>query len=368
VARLYELDALRSFCMLYGIFFHAHCVAQTRVSGVLFEASGFFRMSTFFFVSAFFTALLLSRRGVAQALWSRAVALGVPLIVTFLTLVPLAKWGLHSLAVLPEAPVAFAQLYVKSITFELSGAYLHLWFLVVLLVYLPTAPVLVLALRQPRVLRVLDGIVAILPERGRVLALALAVGTACGLSLIAAKFLLPSRALSSLLVVGCFFNYPFYVMGIAAFVFRERFGSLIRIDLPAIALALICAVFVLSVGAVERVPAVWFAYGAANAVAALTLTAIFTRFFSRPGPWLAFLSRSVYSVYLVHFTFIALFGLAFARLGAEGPLLYWLVVAATMLSAFLFHALVDRVSWLTFLYNGRVRAPLVAPPLPVLAR
>ncbi len=361
--RLHEFDALRSFCMLYGIFFHAHSVSGFWLSTIIFEASAYFRMSTFYFVSAFLTAMLLDRRGVTATLRSRSVALAVPLAAAFLTLVPLAKWGQFSLAA-PAGNVSFGDLDLKVITFDVSGAYLHLWFLVVLLVYLLTAPVLVHAMRQAVVARVLGRIAGTVPLRARFLVLALAVGAACALSMTIREILLPDRAMTSLVVFGCFFNFPFYVMGIAAFVFREQFGRLIRFDLPAICAGLACA-FLLTLGPDVPDPVRWVGTGMANAVAALSLTALFARF-TRQGPLLAFLSRSIYSVYLVHFTFIFLFGLLFARLGAEGAMLYCLIVAATLPSCFLFHEMIERSRWLTFLFNGKMSPPSIASPAPAL--
>lgn len=79
--------------MVYGIFFHAQSVGSFWLSTAIHDASGFFRMATFFFVSAFLTAMIFERKGVSGTMWTRCLALGVPLVVSYLTLMPLAKWG-----------------------------------------------------------------------------------------------------------------------------------------------------------------------------------------------------------------------------------------------------------------------------------
>lgn len=361
MSRLYHLDALRSFCMIYGIFFHAHSVAGFWLSSAISEASGFFRMATFFFVSAFLTAMILDTKGVAETLRSRLVALGVPLVVGYLTLVPLAKWGQFSIARLPGDPADLGVIFGKMLSFELSGAYLHLWFLIVLLVYLVTAPAVLALLRHAPVARRIGRIAGAVPARLQVLALAVLVGVACAVSMGLREVLLPESAHGSTLVRGCFFNYPFYLLGLAAHVFRDRFAGLFRVDGAAIGAALFCVLVVkLADGMPEQ--ATWVLKGFVNTVAALGLTTIFARYFDRPGPRIAFLSRSIYSVYLVHFTFIFLFGYVFARLGAEGGLLYGLVVVCSIPASIAFHIRVVEASpLLRFLYNGRMTAAAARP-------
>ncbi len=363
---MYYFDALRSFCMVYGIFFHAQSVAGFWLSSAIHEASGFFRMATFFFVSAFLAAMIFERKGLFDTLRSRALALGVPLVVSYLTLVPLAKWGQFSIARMPDGgPANLARIFFKMVTFELSGAYLHLWFLIVLLLYLSTAPVALAMFRLEIFGRWARAIARKIPRPAQVAVLALIVGAGCALSMSVMMAVLPERAHSSTLVNGCFLNYPFYLMGLAAYVFRDGFTNLFRLDPVALGAACLCVLLLLTMPDALPQQARWFLKGAVNTVAALGLTALFARFLSRPGPRLAFLSRSIYSVYLVHFTFIFLFGYLFAELGATGAVLYCLVVLCSVPASVAFHvAVVEPWSAMRFLFNGRItsRARTVSTP------
>lgn len=345
--------------MVYGIFFHAQSVGGFWLSSAIHEASGFFRMATFFFVSAFLTAMIFERKGVFDTLRTRCLALGVPLVVSYLTLVPLAKWGQFSIARMPDGgPANLANIFSKMITFELSGAYLHLWFLIVLLVYLVTAPVALALFRFEICERRIHAMSRKIPRPAQVAVLASIVGAGCALSMSVMVAVLPERAHSSTLVNECFFNYPFYLMGLAAYAFRDKFTSLFRIDRVALAAATLCVLSLFWMPDAMPHQARWFLEGAVNTVAALGLTALFARYFSRPGPRLAFLSRSVYSVYLVHFTFIFLFGYLFAELGAEDAALYCLVVLCSVPASIAFHVMVvEPTAALRFLFNGRITSP-----------
>jgi peptidoglycan/LPS O-acetylase OafA/YrhL len=91
--------------------------------------------------------------------------------------------------------------------------------------------------------------------------------------------------------------------------------------------------------------------------------ALFERIFDRASASLSFLSRSIYSVYLSHFTFIYLFGYIFAFLEFEGAALYGLVVATALPASVIFHLLIERSATLLFLFNGRLPAGVQTVPV-----
>ena len=367
---MYYLDALRSFCMVYGIFFHAQSVGGFWLSSAIHDASAFFRMATFFFVSAFLTSMIFERKGIVRTIRSRGLALGVPLVVSYLTLVPLAKWGQFSLALMPDGgPADLGMIFSKMVTLELSGAYLHLWFLIVLLIYLVTAPAALAIFRLQACERWIQKISDWIPRSAQISVLAMIVGAACAVSMSLREVVLPERAHSVFVANECFFNYPFYLMGLAAYVYRNRgFGDLLRLDPLALGAAALGVILILMTPDALSPQARWFLEGAVNAVATLALTAVFARFFNRPGPWLAFLSRNIYSVYLVHFTFIFLFGYLFAELGAEGALLYCLVVLCSIPASVAFHVMVVEPSAvLRFLFNGRITSSATVVSTPATA-
>lgn len=60
--RLFYVDALRCFCMLFGIFVHSASIDFNRELALMVfvrDASELFRMSAFFLISGYFTAFVV---------------------------------------------------------------------------------------------------------------------------------------------------------------------------------------------------------------------------------------------------------------------------------------------------------------------
>ncbi len=135
--RLHHLDALRSFCMIYGVFVHALNLADFGALEAIAQVSKHFRMGTFFAVSAMLAVLVMPRMGPRTFLTKRLVAFLVPLSVGLLVLNPLTfvligrYFGLDAAGASPAASEALA------VTSEMApdSQLLHLWFLVSLTVY-----------------------------------------------------------------------------------------------------------------------------------------------------------------------------------------------------------------------------------------
>jgi peptidoglycan/LPS O-acetylase OafA/YrhL len=95
-----DLDALRSFAMLLGVFLHASLayfdypwpVQDAKRSSLLqlsFAAIHGFRMPLFFLLSGFFSMLLLRRRGLRALLTQRALRIVLPFMLAAATILPL---------------------------------------------------------------------------------------------------------------------------------------------------------------------------------------------------------------------------------------------------------------------------------------
>lgn len=98
--RRHDLDALRGFAMLLGIALHAALAyapipwvvqdsQQSSLFRYLFEIIHGFRMPLFFIVSGFFTAMLWRKRGLRSLLKQRAHRIGLPLLISIFTIIPL---------------------------------------------------------------------------------------------------------------------------------------------------------------------------------------------------------------------------------------------------------------------------------------
>src|SRR5262249_54518525 len=102
-ARRSDLDALRAVAMLLGIVLHAALsffpsfwvVSDSRQDsafGVVVSAVHGFRMSLFFVMSGFFSAMLLQRRGRGALVKHRFRRVFLPLLLGLVTVVPATNW------------------------------------------------------------------------------------------------------------------------------------------------------------------------------------------------------------------------------------------------------------------------------------
>ena len=134
LARRHDLDLLRAFAMMLGIWLHT-AVAALALPGVSAEgplawfAAGVhgFRMPLFFVLSGFFTALLWQRRGPRGLLRDRSRRVALPLLVGLVTIIPmlLVCGYIGSLA-----PVEVADTGIEPNPDLFLGVGLgHLWFL-----------------------------------------------------------------------------------------------------------------------------------------------------------------------------------------------------------------------------------------------
>jgi fucose 4-O-acetylase-like acetyltransferase len=117
--RRHDLDALRGAAMLAGIVLHgalaffpfpAWMVQDSQTDPgmtVLVSAIHGFRMSLFFLVSGYFTTLVWRRKGLRSLWWNRAQRIFLPLMLGFLTIVPL----LHAVTRYANRPAKGLEVY-----------------------------------------------------------------------------------------------------------------------------------------------------------------------------------------------------------------------------------------------------------------
>ena len=104
--RRHDLDALRAFAMLLGIALHASISFfpvtwpvqdrnQNDLFGVMFLIIHGFRMPLFFVMSGFFTAMLWRKRGLSALFKHRFRRIGIPLLLSMVTILPLTSWSIR---------------------------------------------------------------------------------------------------------------------------------------------------------------------------------------------------------------------------------------------------------------------------------
>lgn len=346
--RLYYLDALRSFCMVYGIFLHALHLGSYGIFESLNEISSFFRMSAFFAVSAFLAVLMFERMKPGIFLKKRMIAFMVPLAFGVLVLNPATFWLIDR----------YLELDLPGVDTAPEGFLLHLWFLVSLAVYTLLAwPVM--RLLQTRALS--DGFSRMekaLPAFLYPVALAVIIFlSALALQTFEALFLPDSRPF---VVEGTLRRAPFYLLGLILGVRPELRRACARPDILLIAICgglyLVTTSGIVPTGQATAAVRLLFSTFVSCA-AILALFGIFEALVKKSSPLLSLLSRSIYTVYLVHYLLLYAWGVVLAKLGFSGFPLYFIAVGGTLAVGLLLHEkLVERSRILLFLLNGRIDA------------
>lgn len=151
MTRFHDLDVLRAFVMLLGVLLHAAVFLlpydcwpvqldyadATAVAanpyGYVFTAIHGFRMPVFFMLSGLFTAMLWQRRGLHALGTHRLKRIGLPLLVSMLTIIPATHWIITFAANRTGETIAGYCVAITWPPLAWMGGFYHLWFLQYLL-------------------------------------------------------------------------------------------------------------------------------------------------------------------------------------------------------------------------------------------
>lgn len=360
--RIYYIDALRAFCMLYGVLFRAELIVPGLVAAeMIADASGLFRMATFFMISGYFTAMLLERRGSSGFLKARVLPVAVPAVVCLALLNPPTSY----LKEVFEQGWTDPASYVEGAFGLDHDWFLHIWFLFALLIYVLAAPPLVWAMRTAR----LSPAVGWLDARlgwglFALLALAGGVGVVAGRgfsAVVLGPVLPPPLAVLSLTT----FHYaPFFALGLLVHSSPALFNRLHTV--PVVTGAAVGGLWLLVAGTggaggsmAEQV-LYYFTLGATNVCLIGLLLVVFRRLFSAPSRVVSLLTGSAYSIYLFHYLAVIAIALLIRPYIGNAYALYATTIVLTFVVTYALHELViARVPALRFLFNGR---PPSSPP------
>lgn len=358
--RLHYLDALRSFCMMFGIFVHANTLGEYGALELTGDASSYFRMATFFLVSGMLSALVLQRRRTTDFLIGRAKNLGIPLIAGLLLLNPITLWLVfkhHN----PTAELTMDTLY--SAVFVQDGSYegpliwhLHLWFLFSLLIMALATPPCLYILKANATRKFIDATILRSPVSLRGLACAtLVMGLVVALRVLSEVI---SPKLNDIYIIRATLIYiPYYFAGMAIFLNEEIFARARAFDIPLVIVAALAVVFnhtVVANMSGELPKLLDFAITSfVRTAAAFTLMAIFFRLFNRPSKFVSLAIDSIYTVYLFHFLLLYLVSQILPIPVSEKP--FWIAASLiTLAVGFFFHLFFVRKSkFLSLLFNGK---------------
>ena len=311
--RLHALDHVRALAMLAGVAFHA-ALAYSPLAQPFWPAADrqnwpgidaaiwlphLVRMPLFFLVSGFFTAWLLTQRGMAGLMRQRVRRILVPLLVALpllhLSMLSAIRWAADNVEhrsnvlelvrtwmTMPDPPPAPPG----------SG---HLWFLLYLLLF----SVLAWAGRTLELGRVLDKALTLKP---RTLVLGLPLVLMPGFALTSAPHPAPESLLPQFWAMGVF--GPFFALGFALHGRLDWLQPLASWLLPGTVVCLtLYGLFLWRIQLDPQATTVWpLAILEACIAAWGTLICLIAalRWLNRPNPALRYFTQRAYWVYLLH--------------------------------------------------------------------
>nr|WP_294394277.1 acyltransferase family protein [uncultured Sphingomonas sp.] len=347
---------MRAILLSYGIFVHT---ANVKIEPLFFfieGSSGLFRMNTFFFLSGLLAALTIGRATPASWLQKRVIALSVPLLFGLLILNPLF-FLLHS-----HVPkVGFMVGFVER---NRLVWHLHLWFLFPLLAFtMTTFAIRDLQVRKGRSIAIRnDNLIPDAPHIRLAVLAALLAFPALRYLAMWVVYHIPFRSAGlghfSFIISMTFGTLPFYLLGYLLPNHRflqAMFSSPIYWLVGLLSIPLLLA----RIGVVALDPKTHDIVNSVGSTAfSLAFIVITTPVFLKITsihPFLTSLSKSSYTIYIVHFLLVSMFLYAYSWAGLS----IYPAAAATVISVFIvaltIHSqLVERHRWARFLLNGKM--------------
>lgn len=359
--RLIHMDALRAFCMLFGIMVHAATIGDNPLFTFVKEASNLFRMATFMVISGFFTALVATRSASLSAYYrGRAPVLIFPLVSSLLLLNPGTTWLIH---IWHNGPMGLGEWLGGGWRSPSRGNdvwHLHLWFLFSLIAYALITPLLLAIFRRPLLERALK----------RYCDLTAGWTTWANVVLVAAGVAfcrLIHDKLAGPLFAGTPFGwieaatltyFSYFVLGLLAFLNRRLFASLHVWSWPGLlffgSLYLLTRHVDLGLPRTPERVLWWVAGSGLTMFIICALMYAFQRWLNRPGSALRFAVDGSYTFYLVHMTVIYLLAHLFINAIDNIYILYGLVILTGTPLCFAIHRwLVVPVPLLRWVFNGK---------------
>ncbi|WP_326539101.1 acyltransferase family protein [Pseudorhodoferax sp.] len=353
-----SLDAARGLLMLLGVFLHAAniytpgsgwLVADSHthpVFGWVIHVLHAFRMPAFFWISGFFTAMVLSRENAGRHVRTRLLRIAGPLVVVWLTV-----------NTLQQALTAAA---TSQTVREFPPPIFHLWFLVDLIVYTLLLQLLFQARRpSPALLSRFSS---------PVVQLAAFVAGAWFVNLAVRATGFAYKDLAGLTSAFRLVTYlPYFLLG--AWMFRQRaaLDSFNRLGWVAVLAGLAISLIadpLTTKGPLWQRELALLAQLASTIVCIGGLLGVLRRLFRKPSGASTLLSDSAYTIYLLHHVVVVAVGLWLLHAAWPAGLKYTVVVGAAISIPLAVHLLcIKRFNWLSWALNGK---PLGAAARPAV--
>jgi len=333
--------------MVFGVYYHAASLGDYQGFNKLIGLSVVFRMETFFLVSGFFVALISEKNNLIAFIKKRTFVLMLPFLSTLILVNPVTIYLSHGYYNnLPLGTYSLSDAFAKIMTKEHGGPELHLWFLLVLLIYTYMFFLLRPALKK----------LSAWCERNPS-SVALSPITFC----IFYAFFWMCFSYSGRLIEYPRLTWPFmedlpyFFIGVLAGYSKAVLSKINSLSIPLICLGL----FGLAVGEFYRGPG-WglirvFGAGLLSVSIVVTLCWVFSEFLEKSSRLSRMLSSAIYTVYLFQgfflMGFVSVFGMGFGDLRLIPMLI--LATVVVFLGVLLHVFVIERFSVLTLLFSGK---------------
>jgi glucans biosynthesis protein C len=365
--RIYHLDALRCFCMLFGLLLHGATIGNNALFDAVKETSDHFRMATFFLVSGYFTAMVASRTEVGAFLKNRGRLVLVPLVAGVLLLNPITNWLIQ---LYHGGGESLADYMGGGWRLPLPGPvvwHLHLWFLIALFVYAAVTPLLLTLAGSGPVTAMVDRLERLGPVLNLLL-LTLCVGL-CVVALrgVADQLLIPALPESAAFLVQATSNYfAYFAAGLFAFRHARLFEAMHRLFWVGLLLfGVACWLHPMVADDMPRGlerATYWLSRSGFIFLIVCGLLAIARRLVTKGSPMLSRLTDGVYSFYIFHFLVIYIIANLMRPWTDNLYLTYAVILVVGYPALFLIHErLIAPSPLLTLLFNGKTAARQVKP-------
>lgn len=361
-SRIHHMDAVRCFCMLYGLLVHGSTIAERPLFMMIQVSSEYFRMVTFFLVSGFFSAMVAARRPTMDFFRHRGQLLLVPLFAGLILLNPITNWltlWVHDYR-MPFFEWLTGGWRIATDVLPLhANWHLHLWFLFCLFFYALLTPLLNRLFRMSVVSR-FSGLLDKYPNFSPLL-----LATSIGITTVLLRTfhnlfieLSPGSHIFQYIIMVSFGYFPFFAIGALAFIERPVLESLHR--LPLLFLTIFGVAYMawpmvepyLPWG-VERAGH-FFLQSAFMLMIVMTILHVARRYFWRGSKMLSMLTDSVYSFYMFHLLFIYAVAAIMHRFTDNPYIIYSVILVAGYPLLIALHLrVIAKSPFLMWLFNGK---------------
>ncbi len=361
--RMHYLDTLRAAMMVLGIAFHAGLIYSVQSTWLVTDPQNselvtwitywihVFRMPAFFIVAGFFCAFLFNKLEVRDFIRVRLNRLGIPLMMTALTL----NFGQYLITHSGSAG-GFSVLH-----FFRDGEYLqHLWFLVNLLFY--TGTYLVVAFLSGKKSKIMATRFMMLAERLPVwwLLFLLPLATPGIYALNKVGFPLYETFFSSISIFMLMLYIPYFFFGLVLFYSADIYRKWVQVPMLPLVVVIVGIFTLLHVyisreapeGVFRDIITVYLETALTWALSALVFT-LFYRFFQHASHWGRRISEASYTIYLFHHIIVVALGSAMLNLQIPVLVKYLLVCVVTFFTTLVIHErLINRSRVFKWVFSG----------------